>query len=301
MAAPGSTLTFLRPEDLARIRNLHLAARLIVEGMHAGIHRSPYHGFSAEFSEFRPYHPGESARLIDWRKYAKSDATVVRLFEDETNLFAHLLLDTSASMRFCSGRHPAKFEYARLLCASLAWLLLRQRDAVGFAAFDERLRHYVAPRSAGVQLRAIIGRVDAAEPSGATSCAAAIEGLAVHLRRRGMTVLVSDLLDDAAAVERGLRHLRFKRQDVLLLWVRDPLERRFQGDGGLRLRDLESGETMSLDAAVAGRFWNEGMQEHCRAIEAMCRDLRVDLVHVFTDEPFQKVLSEVLRKRQRLF
>jgi uncharacterized protein (DUF58 family) len=301
MPSSNPTLSFLRPEHLARIRNLHLAAKLIVEGMNVGIHRSPYHGFSAEFLEYRPYEPGESSRLIDWRKYAKSDATVVRLYQDETNLFAHLLLDTSASMRFASPSNPTKFEYARVLCAALAWLLVRQRDAVGYAAFDAAARLYLPPRSTNVQLRTIISTIDRTLPSGGASCGAAIDALAGRLRKRGLTVVLSDFLDDADTIAHGLRHLRFKRQDVIALWLRDPLERSFALDSPLRLRDLESGATLDLDGGVAGGAFNAGMAAHVRRLEEVCRNLQVDLVHVGTDEPFQKVLTRVLQKRKRMF
>jgi uncharacterized protein (DUF58 family) len=295
------TLTYLRPEHLARIRNLHLWAKLIVEGMNVGIHRSPYHGFSAEFLEYRRYQQGESTRMIDWRKYAKSDTTVVRLFEDETNLYAYMLLDTSASMDFASKGLATKYEYARILCASLAWILVRQRDAVGFATFDEAVRRFLPPRSTNVQLRTIIAEIDRTRPTGATRCGTAIDQLAQRLHKRGLCILITDLLDDPETIERGLRHLRFKRQDVLVLWVRDPLERSFAHESPLRIRDMESGARVDLDPHVAAATYGAGMRDHQRRLERACRNLQVDLVEVGTDEPFQKVLSRVMQKRKRLF
>ncbi|MBD3239963.1 MAG: DUF58 domain-containing protein [Chitinivibrionales bacterium] len=295
------TLTYLRPEHLARIRNLHLWAKHIVEGMNVGVHRSPYHGFSAEFAEYRPYQPGESTRMIDWRKYAKSDATVVRLFEDETNLFAHLLLDTSASMAFHSPQYASKYAFASILSTSLAWILVRQRDAVGFAAFNESVRVLLSPRSTNVQLRTIIGQIDRLTPTGGTRCGAAMDALAARLRKRGLCVVVSDLLDTVDDIKHGLRHLRFKRQDVIVLWVRDPLEMAFAHDAPLRLRDMESGEQLHLDPRIAAEHYNANMAQHALEIESVCRDLQVDLVTVGTDEPFEKVLSRIMQKRKRLY
>lgn len=295
------TLTYLKPEHLARIRNLHLWARHIVEGMNVGVHRSPYHGFSAEFSEYRAYQPGESTRMIDWRKYAKSDATVVRLYEDETNLFAYLLLDTSASMAFASPGNVPKYSFASVLCASLAWILVRQRDAVGLAAFDERVRTMIPPKSTNMQLRILIAAMDELEPEGTTRSGEAMNVLAGQVRKRGMVVVASDLLDDITQIERGLRHLRFKRQDVILLWIRDPLEQHFAHDSPLRLHDLETGERVDLDPQVAASHYNEGMAQHTAAVESLCRDLSVDLIPVCTNEAFERVLSRIMQKRKRLF
>jgi uncharacterized protein (DUF58 family) len=301
MPSAGATLTLLKPEQFARIRTLHLWARLIVEGTNVGVHRSPYHGFSAEFLEYRAYQPGESTRLIDWRKYAKSDETVVRLFEDETNLRAHIMLDTSGSMAFASPGVVSKHTYASVLCAAIAWILVRQRDAVGFGAFGEHSRVLLTPRSTSVHLRTIINHLDTLAAGGAAACGSAIDTLARHVHRRGLCIVVSDLLDDPAAIARGLRHLRFKRQDVLILWVRDPMERAFTHSSLLHLRDLETGRRLALDPAVAAAHYAKGIAEHKQALERICRDLRVDLTEVGTDEPVEKALSRVVQKRRRLY
>jgi uncharacterized protein (DUF58 family) len=298
VAAPR-TLTFLKPEHFARIRNLHLWAKLIVEGTTVGVHRSPYHGFSAEFLEYRRYQPGESTRMIDWRKYAKTDTSVVRLFQDETNLRAHLLLDTSASMAFCSPGLVSKHTYGSVLCAAAAWILVRQRDAVGFAAFDEQTRVLLTPRSTNVQLRNILVQLDGLRPAGRTGAGAAMDHLAARIARRGMCVVVSDLLDDIGALERGLRHLRFKRQDVLVLWLRDPMERRFEHASMLRLRDMETGQRLELDPAVAAAHYRAGMAAHARQVDSLCRDLAVDLTEVGTEEPVERALSRIVQKRRR--
>jgi len=282
------------------VRNLNLRAKLIVEGMIAGIHRSPYHGFSAEFLEYRPYFTGESIRFIDWRKYARTGRTVVRLFEDETNLYANLLIDRSASMAFRSTPAMTKYEYAQTLCASLAWVLIRQRDAVGFAAFGERVGSRIPPRSTNLQLKTIIGEIDRLEPLGGTHCGASIEWLAASLRKRGLTVVISDFFDDAGQIVNGLRHLRFKRQDVIALWLHDPMESDFSHTAPLRLIDMETGRRLNLDPRVAAEQYAEGLERHRSRIERACRELAVDLEHIGTDEPFQKALVRVLQKRMRL-
>jgi uncharacterized protein (DUF58 family) len=294
-------ISFLNPEHLAPIRNLSLRAKGIVEGTIAGMHKSPYHGFSAEFLEYRPYRTGEAAGRIDWRKYAKTDRSLVRMYEDETNLFATILLDKSGSMKFRHGSAMTKYDYARTLAASLAWILIRQRDAVGLFAFDSAESVYIPPRSTNVQLSTILSRLDSLEPSGETRCGASIERLAQTLRKRGMCIVMSDLFDEPSEVIRGLRHLRFKRQDVMVIRVLDPLEASFAEGGSCKVVDLETGNTLVLDGRTASEYFNHGMIEHSRRIEEACRGLRVDFETILTDEPFVKALVGILQKRRRLF
>jgi uncharacterized protein (DUF58 family) len=301
MARQTSTLTVLKPEQLAPIRNLNLRARLIVEGTIAGLHRSPYHGFSAEFLEYRPYFSGESTRFVDWRALARTDKTFVKLFEDETNLYAHILIDKSASMGFGGKDRMSKFDYARTLCASLAWILIRQRDAVGLCAFDEKIRAFLPPHATNTQLKNIIAALDTMKTSDKTQSGASINAVAATLKKRGLAVIISDLFDDPESIINGLRHLRFKRQDVILLWVADPLERDFRHDAPLRMRDLEQGDYLDLAPEVAAGHYQQGFAQHRGKIENACRELSISLEHILTTEPFQKALMRILRKREKLF
>jgi uncharacterized protein (DUF58 family) len=296
------TATVIRPEQVVAIRNLSLRARLIVEGMMAGIHKSPFHGFSVEFLEYRPYRTGESTRGIDWRKFARSDKAVVRLFEDETNLRAHLLLDKSGSMKFSSlTGGVSKLDYAKTLAAAISWILIRQRDAVGLTAFSEEVAEQLPPRSTNVQLKTILATLDAIEAGERTRCGSAIDAVAGRLAKRGMTVIFSDLFDEPADIIRGLRHLRYKRQDVIVLWILDPFEAAEFENMPYRLRDLETGASLSIDGAVAARMQRAGIEEHRRVIERACKELSIELATVVTDEPFQKALFRILEKRRRLF
>jgi uncharacterized protein (DUF58 family) len=300
MDKKNKSFTFLNPEHLAPIRNLELRARLIVEGTIAGLHQSPYHGFSTEFLEYRPYLPGESTRRIDWRKFAKTDRTVVRLFEDETNLFAHILIDKSASMKFSSTKTMDKYDYARTLAASLALVLVRQRDAVGLSAFDETTSCYIAPHSTNIQLKTIMARLDRMEASGVTRCGAALSRLAQTLKKRGLCIVISDLFDEPEEIIRGLRHLRFKKQDVIVLRIADPMEQNFKHAASLKIHDLETGEKLSLDPVTAARFFNQGVAGHHAVIQRACRELSIDCELVLTNEPFHKALLRVLDKRRRM-
>jgi uncharacterized protein (DUF58 family) len=294
-------ISFLKPEHLAPIRNLNLRTRFIVEGTIAGLHKSPYHGFSAQFLEYRPYLAGEAAKRIDWRKYAKTGRSVVRLYEDETNLFAWLLLDKSRSMALGSRAAMSKFEYARTLAASLAWVLIRQRDAVGLFAFDSGERMLVPPRSTNLQLKTILSRLSALEPGGETDCGGSMERCAQALTKRGLCVVLSDLFDEPAAVVRGLAHLRFKRQDVMVLRILDPLEDKFMRTGALDVCDLETGRRVAIDGLTASERFSGGIAAHTKIIEDACRSMKIGFERVVTDEPFQKALLRILRKRRRMF
>jgi uncharacterized protein (DUF58 family) len=290
----------LPPGQLAAIGNFYLRVKILAEGAVAGLHKSPYHGFSSEFLEHRPYMPGESSRHIDWRKYAKTDRTVVRLFEDETNLAAHLFLDKSNSMGFAGGAPCSKFEYARTLAGALAWLLIRQRDAAGLALFDERMRRFMPPRSTGRQLSAILTALSETGPGGGTRCGSALEQAAARISRRGLCIVFSDLFDDAEPVVRALRRLRFCRQDVLVFWVTAPEETALRTTGPMRLCDMETGAEVLLDSRTATTFLRDGMQRHRELIGKACRDLNIDLEEVSTNEPFAAPLLRVLEKRRRL-
>jgi uncharacterized protein (DUF58 family) len=294
-------ITFLKPEHLAPIRSLTLRTKAIVEGTIAGLHKSPYHGFSAQFLEYRPYLPGEAAKRIDWRKYAKTGRSVVRLFEDETNLFAWLVLDRSASMRFRSTSAMSKFEYARTLAASLAWILIRQRDAVGLYAFDRRESLMVPPRSTNMQLKTILGSLEGLEPAGETDCGLSLSRLAQVIHKRGLCIVISDLLDEPQAIIKALRHLKFKKQDVMVLWVLDPFETGFVAAGELDIRDLETAAALAVDGLTASEHFMNGIARHGKEIEDACRLLRIDFERVATGEPFTKALLRILNKRRRLF
>lgn len=293
-------MNLFRPEQLAPL-NLNLRAKLIVEGMIAGLHKSPYHGFSAEFLEYRPYFQGESARKIDWRKFAKTDNTVVRLFEDETNLFAYILLDKSASMGFSSSSFMTRFDYAKTLAASLSWILISQRDAVGVASFDDSIKTFIPARSTNTQLKNIISFLEKIEPGAQTGCGNAINTLAKSISKRGLCIILSDLFDNPDEIMRALQHLRFKHQDVILFCILDPFEINFDSSHSYQMQDLETGKKMMLDGKTASEFFNSGLQNHKSIIENSCKEMKIDLNIICTDEPFQKALFRVLEKRKRLF
>ena len=296
-----NSFSVLRPEHMLPVRNLSLRAKMIVEGTIAGLHKSPFHGFSSEFLEYRPYLNGEPARKIDWRKYAKSDKSVVRLYEDETNMSAHILLDKSASMGFGSKGAMTKFDYSRTLAAAFAWILIRQKDAVGLAAFDEEIRCYLPPKSTNLQLKNIISHLETSAAQNQTKCGDAVNDIAAMLKKRGLCIVISDFFDEPENIAKGLRHLRFKRQDILAVAVADPMELDFNGKSDLRLKDLETGRMITIDSQTAARFFNSGFAAHHGRLKSICRELEIDFEVVTTEEPFHTSLMRVIEKRRRLF
>lgn len=288
------------PSLIASLGHIEVVARWIVDGFMAGLHRSPQKGFSVEFAEYRPYLPGDDPRYIDWKIAARSDRWVVRQYEEETNLRATLVLDVSRSMAW-SG-HPArltKLAYAEHLIACLALLLLRQRDAVGVVRFDDKVRSAVPPRANRGQWRRIVAALDEA---GAGMASAAGEGLrqaARLVRRRGLVVLVSDLLLDASQIEEPLRALRASGHDVTVLHVLDPAERDFTS-GEAVYHDPESGIEVPAAPHVR-RAYQETVSAVIGEWRAALGRLGVGYVPVDTDAPFSVPLRRAFAARERLF
>jgi len=250
---PGAA-RYLDPAVLARIGSLDLKAKTVVEGVLSGLHRSPRRGFSVEFAEYRQYLPGDALATIDWKVYARTDRHYVKKFEEDTNLDCHLLLDISGSMAY--GSHAVtKRDYACYLAASLAYLMHRQRDAVGLIAFDEAIVQRVAPSARASHLRAVLLTLERLPSGSRTNVARPLADLAKVLAKRGLVVVISDLLDDPAAVIKGLRQFRQRGTDVVVFHVLDPQELRFTFDDAARFRDVESSSEVFADpAAVRGEY-----------------------------------------------
>ena len=291
-------LRYLDPAVIARIGSMELRARAVVEGFLSGLHRSPSQGFSVEFSEYRQYMPGDDTALIDWKLYARSDRHYVKKFEEETNLECHLLLDVSGSMGYGSGS-VTKQEYGAYLAASIAYLMNRQHDAVGLLAFADRIvRHLPASGRPG-HLRRLLLALDALRAERGSDLSKPLDRLAEALSRRGMAVLISDLLDDPAAVIRGLRHLRFRGVDVIVFHLLDPAELTFPFENAARFRDLESGaELTAVPSAVRERY----LQEIQAFIAQYRRELQlagIDYCLVDTSQALDAALLAYLSARSR--
>jgi len=298
MAPVARERQFLDPAVVARLGTLELKARTIVEGFLSGLHRSPFKGFSVEFAEYRQYMPGDDLSTIDWKVYARSDRYYVKKFEEETNLDCHLMIDVSGSMAYGS-RAMTKFEYAACLAASLAYLMTRQRDAVGLMAFDERIVQMLPASSRPGHLRAVLVTLDRLRLGRETHMAKPLTQLCDALTKRGMVVLISDLLDEPDAVVRGLKHFQFRGADVIVFHVLDPDEIEFPFDRATRFEDLETDEEIM---AVPGVVRSHYLKAIGGLIERYKRDLGaagIDYMLLPTSTPLEMALLSYLSTRAR--
>jgi len=313
-------LQYLDPKVIARIQNLELLARVVVEGFLVGLHKSPFHGFSVEFSSYRPYMKGDDIRYIDWKLWARTDELFLKLFVEETNLRAHILLDTSASMAYApqagaggagrggEGAGPeagapetgvSKYKYGVFLGAALAYLMMLQKDAVGVATFDTEIRHYLPPRARFDHLLHVLKVLDRVKVAEQTGFARGLDALAERIRKRGMIIVISDLFDEPEAVMDVLKHFRHSGHEVIVFQVltRDEVELPFTGQ--ILFEDLETGERLTtLPASVQGKY-KEVFSAHQRWIAKECANSRIDFVPVVTDESLGIALMQYLIKRRK--
>lgn len=309
MPPPGGRddpLKLLDPQALAKIRRLELLARGVVEGFVSGRHRSPHKGFSVEFAEHRQYVPGDDVRDLDWRVFGKSDRYYVKQYMEETNLRAVILVDASGSMQYAGtaaakldGRVLTKFEYARMLAASLAHLLIGQQDAVGLATFDKGLRRYIAPRSRASHLRAILQELSDTEPGEETALAPIIHTVAERIHRRSLVILISDLFDDEQEILKALHHFRYRGQEVLLLHVMAEEELTFPFEDWSVFHDLEDSQRrIRIDPRAVRATYLEQIRRFLKAIETGCGQMSIDYVPMSTRQPFDTALARYLAHRQ---
>lgn len=287
----------LDPSALARFGRLELIARLVVEGVMSGLHKSPFKGFSVEFAEHRQYGPGDEIRHIDWRAFGKTDRYFVKEFEEETNLKAYLVVDSSGSMGF-TGESGSKLEYARRLAASLAYLMINQRDAVGLVTFDESLRAMIPPRTAPGHFSVICRALETAEAQGERPISGVLHQLAERITRRGFVVVVSDGFDRLDALVASLRHLRHRKHEVLFFQVFAPEEADFPFRRPMRLRSLEkSGQVVRVDPAALRAGYREAFAKHCAELQSQLRAMNADYFQVLTTTPPEVALFDYLAQR----
>lgn len=290
---------YLDPNTVAKLSRLDLKARLVVEGFIAGLHRSPYHGFSVEYAEHRQYMPGDPIKHIDWKVYAKSDRFYIKEYEEETNLKAYILLDVSASMGYASGG-VSKLEYGKYLAASLAYLMLSQQDSVGLALYDERIGVYIPPRSVGGHLHTLLQHLNNAEAAERTSSRATFHTLAERIKRRGLIIVISDLFDNPADVISGIKHFRHRKHEVIVFRILDPAEQRFTFDRPLKFRDMETGEEVFTHPAQIRAQYLANLEAQNERYLKECRSNYADYVLLETTTPFDYALLSFLGKRAKL-
>ena len=290
----------LSSQDLARISNLQLFARTVVEGFCTGLHASPHKGFSVEFKQHRPYTPGDEIRRIDWKVFGRSDRFYIREYEEETNLRCNILLDTSGSMAYEGTAGVQKFDYARRVAACLAYLMVSQQDAVGVVTFDTEVRAMIPARSRTSHLKVLLDTIGDSEIGGETELGPVIRNLVPRLKRRGLVVVLSDCFGDVASLMKSLAHLRHKGHEVIVfqIWDRDELEFPFkQWTKFINLEELD--DSHLVDPASVRRAYMENLEKYEEDMTVGCRRNRIDIVKLVTDEPYAEALSKYLAYRLR--
>jgi uncharacterized protein (DUF58 family) len=276
-----------------------LRARLVVEGFILGLHRSPYHGFSVEFAEHRPYMPGDEIRYIDWKLYSKTDRYYIKEFEEETNLKSYLLLDKSASMAYHSGP-VSKLTYGCYLAAALSYLMLKQQDATSLALFDTQIRTLLPPLAKKSHLNQILSLLEKTEPGQETSIAPLLHELAEKLKKRGLIILISDLLDDPEQILNGLKHFRHKKHELIVFHILDPQEIKFSFNRQTQFLDLETKEFLMTEPWHIQIAYQQAMNRFINNFKTACFKNRIDYKLIITDQLLDIALSEYLSKRGRL-
>jgi len=289
----------LTPEIISRLNNLSLKARYVVEGFMVGLHKSPYHGFSVEFSEHRAYGAGDEIRHVDWKLWGKTDRYFVKQYEEETNLKAYLLIDQSLSMNYASNK-ISKLEYAKLISASLGYLMLKQQDAVGLTLFDDRIRVNIPARSKRSHLNVILSKMEKIKAGPETHMAPVLHSTAEVIKKRGLIILISDLFDNQEEVLSGLQHFRYKGHEVIVFHIMDPQEMKLDFSQRTRFRDMESGEEIITDPWHIQKDYQRDMEQFCDNYKIQCRQNNIDYVQLATDSPLDMALSEYLLKRKRM-
>ena len=292
---------YLRPEVIRQVARLDLRAKFIVEGFLAGLHASPYHGFSVEFSEHRKYVPGDDLKDLDWNVYAKTDKYYLKKFQAETNVTGYLVMDLSASMAWTHRQELTKFEYAICLAAALGYLMIHQQDPVGLVAFDTAIRTALPPHSKRTQLGNILALLAGLKPSGQTDVAGCLHRLAAMIRSKSLVMVFSDLLTEPEPVMQSLHHLRHRGHEIIVFHILDEAEVHFPFDGVIEFRDVEEERKLTLDAKGMRGDYLQAVHDFREYYRTECARANIDYVPIDTSVSFDKALLESLLSRRRRF
>lgn len=291
--------SFIDPQALMQIRSLELRAKSVVEGFFTGLHRSPYHGFSVEFTEYRQYTPGDDLRYLDWKLFARSDRYYIKRFEDETNLRCHLLVDNSQSMSFGSLGYT-KADYAKTLAATFAYFLTTQRDAVGMIRFSEEVDEFIPARYRVGQLRRVLVSLEHTTSGASTGIIRALEEAAERIRKRGLFVVLSDFLTDVDELRSRLGYLRAGGNEVSIFQILDPAEVTFDFGEPTLFLDAETGRELYIDPQAARAEYQRRLNEHLDRVSEICDQLGVSITRLTTDIPLERALFDFLQTRLRV-
>ena len=289
----------LSPHSISQLNNLFLKAKFVVEGFIVGLHKSPYHGFSIEFSEHRAYGKGDEIKHIDWKLWGKTDKYFIKQFEEETNLKSYILLDQSGSMNYKSNQ-ISKLNYSKLISASLSYLMLKQQDAVGLTLFDNKIRYQISPKSKRSHLYAILAKMDKIQATKKTQISSILHKTAEIIKKRGLIILISDLFDDPNKIMEGLKHFRHNGHEVIVFHIFDDEEINFNFNKRTRFKDLETGQEIITDPWHIKNHYKKIIKEFCQYYKTQCLKNKIDYIKLTTNTSLDIALTEYLLKRKKL-
>jgi len=291
---------FLSPETMRKLESLVVRSRYVVEGFRAGMHASPLKGASIEFADHRQYVKGDSLRNLDWKVFGRTERYYVKRFEEETSLRTHIIIDGSGSMAYASEGQPTKYQYACRVAAALGYIVAHQQDSLGLTIYDDAIRQEIPARSGMRHLRVFVERLAAHEPKNRTDTGRALHTLAESISRRGLIILISDLFDDPEAVFHAIAHFRKKMHDVVLLQILDPCELDLSIDSVAEFIDMETGEKLELDPALARLAYKQELQKSIDDCRQKCAVMNVDFRIISTAESFDDFVAQYLAERRRM-
>ncbi len=288
---------YLNPQTLASLEGLDLQARLVVEGYVAGMHPSPYHGFSVEFAEHREYVAGDDIRHVDWKVWSKTDKLYLKQYEEETNLLLYLLVDTSESMAYSSGRNVTKLQYAQFVAAALAYMTLQQQDSVGLATFDETVQRYLKPAGQASHLKELLHIMDVSPARRKSDIGVVFHDLAERFKKRGVVAIFSDFFDEVPRIISGLKHFRHRRHEVVVFHILDPAEIEFPFRDTTLFKGLEGLPEILTEPHALRRAYQAELSTYLAELKKACRMVDIDYVPMRTDEDLDIPLSGYLASR----
>jgi len=291
---------FLDPVVISKLKTLELRARMVVEGFKVGLHRSPYHGFSVEFSEHRPYMQGDALKNIDWKVYAKNEKYFIKQFEEETNLICNIFIDVSRSMNYKHTAKITKLDYAKTLAAALSYVMIDQQDSVGLAIYSDKIHSYLPPKSNRVYLKTILSALNQIEPGGATVTSKCLDSVAEKIKKRGLTIIISDFFDDMESILKALKHIHYKKNEVIVFQILDPIEKNFGFGSDSIFVDLETGEQMTTQPHQIQKAYQQAMNEFMNKLKSECLNYGIEYNVIETTQPFDKALISYFAKRSRM-
>ncbi|GBD92037.1 hypothetical protein BMS3Abin04_02770 [bacterium BMS3Abin04] len=293
--------TYLDPNIVFKLKSLELRAKMVVEGFMVGLHKSPYHGFSVEFSEHRPYMQGDPIKNLDWKVYAKSERYYIKQYEDETNLLAHVILDISGSMDYKYSGKITKLEYAATLAASMIYLMLNQQDAVGLTLYSDKIENYLPPKTGRVYLRKLLAALANAKPENRTATADCLNTVAEKVKKRGLVIIISDFFDDIEKVLSSLKKFHYKKNEIIVFQILDPVEKNFDFGKDAIFVDKETSDELTTQPYHIQKAYGQAMNEFIQKIKSDCLNNGIDYNLIETNYSFDKALFNYFKKRRKMF